>query len=130
MSLSFDLEADENLTRAEVIKALKACNVTTLIEDDGEIRGNFPRSEMFFFLRRRIDEHDLLAEGLPSSITWKVGIRMSFDFVTDKYDECKAELITFLGHLAALTASHFVLSFQYEVIHAIRDEKGLKILNF
>ncbi|MFC5476371.1 hypothetical protein [Paraherbaspirillum soli] len=129
MSLTFNLEADQQLTREVVIAVLKASGVNCIVEEEWGLSCNFPRSNMLFAFRNNNNSFptEVLAEGISSPALWKVGARLSFTYVVANYDDCGADLHLFLNNLMELNSAYFILSFQYEGVYAIRDEKGFKI---
>lgn len=128
MSIMMTLEADQQLLRAEVLAALAMCNVSEIVEDKDTVTGNFPKSNMYFVFSD-VNEDTSIATDDASDMQWKVGSRMVFHYVTSTFDECSSGLHQFLLKLTELSKAHFILSFQYETLYAVRDENGLQIFN-
>jgi hypothetical protein len=128
MSLAMTLELDAQINRDSVKSLLMTSNVMQVTETRERLTGNFPVSNMFFIFRDDNDQpSNVLTEGVQG-ITWPVGARMTFEFVTANYDKCSAQLRQFLEDLTELSPAYFVLSFQYERAYAIRDERGMRLL--
>jgi hypothetical protein len=120
------LEAESGLRRMEILAALASCNVSEVVEDKKSLTGNFPRSNMYFVLDEFGESSSIAAEG-ASDLTWSVASTMTFYYVTANFDECSLELHKFLRALTESSKACFVLSFQYERLYALRDQKGLHI---
>ncbi|WP_373380239.1 hypothetical protein [Cupriavidus nantongensis] len=129
MSLTYMLEVEGGLSRGVMKSALLACGASIFSEDEAGFSGNFLGSNMFFLYRDRTDlsPSQVLAELVPSPLHWRVGSRVSLDAISSKFDECRDEIIRLLQELERRSAAHFVLSFQYEEVYAIRDEDGLHL---
>lgn len=129
MSLTYMLEVEGGLSRGVMKAAILACGALIISEDETGFSGNFLGSNMFFSYRDRADlfPSQVLAELIPFPLEWRVGCRVSLEAVSSKFDECRDELIRLLGELERRSAAHFVLSFQYEEVYAIRNEHGLHL---
>jgi hypothetical protein len=127
MSILMMLEFESPISDAEVRDALARCGVTELREDKNRYAGNFPTSNMclsFNHCDAAVDR--VKAEKMYAA--WSLGAQMGFVYVISQYDECSAQLHTFLETISDVSSSNWVLSFQYESLCAIRDSDGLRWL--
>jgi hypothetical protein len=125
MSLEMTFEADECLTEQDVVRALAGLAVVQ--SDDQGLSGVFGLSSMRFVGRFGVADQALRTEGMESR--WCVGSRMTFQLVVSRYGECMKDLGAFIVRLAHHGRARFVVAFEYENVHAVRDEGGLRLLN-
>lgn len=57
---------------------------------------------------------------------WKCKFRMIFRCFIENFDDCEVETLEFARRLTSEIPAFFVLSFQYENVYAVRDEKGYR----
>lgn len=128
MSLMMNLEIESKCERKEVLSALSDCGASINEDTSDVVTGNFPESNMYFVLKEGAEPEQVVAEQVPYPISWTVGARVTFHCPISTYDECRTQLRGILENLSKLSRAYFVLSFQYENVHALRDENGLNFL--
>ncbi|WP_295748182.1 hypothetical protein [Undibacterium sp.] len=134
MSLDLVIEADQRLMREEVILTFQQCGVSTFVEENFGLSGDFPDSNMHFsvfestkaFWVESGRRSCVIAEGFSEPLNWTVGTRIRFNYVAANFDYCSSELHQFIERLAQISQAYFVLSFQYENVYVVRDENGLR----
>lgn len=129
MSISMDLEADYRLEKEVILSVLSQLKVTNIFEKENGFTGNFPDSNMYFYFSEEFSDPALRAENWVEKITWDVKMRMVFYYVIAAYDLCSEQLHQFLKLLSQSCSANYILSFQYEKVVAIRNERGLKFLH-
>ncbi|MGK5060285.1 hypothetical protein ACQ4WY_25445 [Janthinobacterium sp. LB2P49] len=136
MALEFILEADSALRRSELINALSHCGASDFLEVEYGFNGEFLDSGMNFYAYERSKPYwdrvgfrdCVVAENLPCPIGWSVGIKVIFRFSNLNYEMCNRDMTCLVKYLAGNSSARFVVSFQYENIYVIRDDKDLKFL--
>lgn len=94
-------------------------------DDSKAFYGNFSRSGMFFWTGgggENREPRQPTAEG-QHECHFLTRYTIVFRINSSKYDECVADIKTFLTRLTMITPMQFVLSFQLEEVYAIRDHK-------
>lgn len=136
MALEFILEADFALQRNCLIDTLSHCGASDFLEVEYGFNGEFLESGMNFYVYERAKPFwnrvgfmdCVVAENPPHPIEWNVGIKVVFRFFNLNYDLCNRDMKCLVNNLANNSSARFVVSFQYENIYVIRDEKGLNFL--
>ncbi|WP_153066128.1 MULTISPECIES: hypothetical protein [Xanthomonas] len=95
-------------------------------QEDGIIFGNFNASNSRFVFRHNEKAEPLVSEGI--NFPWLVGIAGSFHCRADSLSQGREDVESFLKLLDASNLWNFVLSFQYEDVHAISNETRMQIL--
>lgn len=129
MSISMDLEADYRLEKEIIVRVLSQLKVTNILEKGNGFTGNFPESNMYFYFSEELSDPTLRAENWIEKVAWDVRMRMVFYYVIASYDLCREQLHQFLKLLSQSCSANYILSFQYEKVVAIRDERGLQFLH-
>ncbi|MDW3684261.1 hypothetical protein RA280_21400 [Cupriavidus sp. CV2] len=128
MSIMMMFEADSHISEADVRLALSRCGVDRLVEREGGFSGNFPSSNMFFSYQHAADGEGAIKVEGATDFNWEVGCRLMFTYVTASYTECSSQLHCFAEMISEVSDGSWVLSFQYEVICAKKDDNGFIVL--
>lgn len=125
MGIEMKFEVDEQLTSSQALELLK-CNGFELLEqrDDG-FNLVHPNSGLVAYFTMDTQLHAPLTEGLMPP-KWLCKSHMTFRYSRDNYEASKSETMKFARALASESSAYFVLSFQYENVYAVRDEKGYR----
>jgi hypothetical protein len=117
-------EADVRLKRTEVIQTLQALGASDI--DENDVYAMFP-SGLRFYMSERNPPRAPLIEALVKQ-NWSIGSRFTFRFFTEEIPEGKVKMREFLEELSARTEAFFVVSIDFVIIVALRDESGLKFV--
>lgn len=128
MSIMMTLEAKNNLPRSDILNALATCKVSLLTSTESKTSGNFPRSNMFFVLEIAEEDETEIFTGSFENPPWVIANRIAFHFAAGNLDLSSTELHEFIETLNKLSTGYFLLSFQYEILHAIKDENGFRVI--
>lgn len=125
MSAVLNLEVEEGVSLealAQALSSIKGCE----LEDDGkDIKAYFPSSNVTVFIKKNIIDDSPLTEDLEDA-SWRVGRRGYFE-VDPSRGNALSDVRTFIETLADLTSLRFVLSFGYESVYALHDNKRLTL---
>lgn len=130
MSIEMFVEIDDRLTKETLVKIFDRLGVKSIANEEYGFSGEFPESGMSFDVFQEGKANlgpQLISEG-GEALGWNVSTRIKFRYLNDNFDQCNADLKSFIVELAGDTAAHFLLSFQFETIYAIRDDGGLRLL--
>ena len=130
MSISLDMEIESNIDIDDILLILYEMNFEFIINNKDEIRGNFPKSNIFAVFKRvsSINEMKPKTEGADFAKNWLIGVRANFYYVMSKYDESSADMHDFLRKLNNKSDAYFIFSFEREKIYAIKDNNGMRFL--
>lgn len=130
MSISLDIEIESNIDIDDILLILYEMNFEFIINNKDEIRGNFPKSNIFAVFKRvsSINEMKPKTEGADFAKNWLIGVRANFYYVMSKYDESSADMHDFLRKLNNKSDAYFIFSFEREKIYAIKDNNGMRFL--
>jgi len=125
VSIALNLEVEESI----VVESLK--NILSIIpgakinlENDGNIEGVFPETNVSFYIETLLENNNILAE--EANASWGVGVRIHF-YVDYSVPKFLSEIKDFIIELAKNTDSNFILSFQYESIYAENNNNVLSL---
>ena len=127
MSIDMMLEVVEQLNLGEIREIFCIAGVKIFEDSPEALSGNF-KSNMFVFYQPRVIRRRAIAEEEGAWKDWEIGSVLVFTYAKHSFDECRSELKSFLELLAAHTQSKFVLSFQYEHVHAVRSDEGINFV--
>lgn len=125
MTITMNLEVEVGICFEEIVSVLSKMGAEYEIED-GYLIGNFKNSNIYFVFRCFGAPDDVAAEGVD--VSWKAGLSGAFYCPISSLLEGTADIKSFLTVLSAETNFRFALSFQYEVLYAIRDKFGVRFL--
>ncbi|NUU03159.1 hypothetical protein HNO84_16255 [Herbaspirillum robiniae] len=122
MSLEIEGEKPDWEALGNAIQSVGVVNYE--IERDSVFQGAFAKSDGYFWLSKRSDgqRKTVIAEG-NHGCEFSVWNTIVFRINNSFYDEFVEDIHIFLKRLAELSSMQFVLSFQYEGVYAIRNEK-------
>lgn len=125
MGLMMVLEIESGATMEDVAQTLwdlGACVKGTPVIGGGLLLG----SKCGFGLTLHRYPLRVLAKGMR--VKWTVGLTMTFHFRASNKMSSMEEIYPFIELFAEQHRHRFVLSFQYERVYAVRDERGLELL--
>lgn len=126
MSIEMTFEIDGQLTSnlAQQILQINGFLEYDQLEDGFSVF--HPTCGLNVYFLEKTEPCSVLAEGLITP-SWKCKSRMIFRYSDgDNYDACEFVTMSCSRTLAAQSSAFFVLSFQYESVYAIRDDKGYR----
>ncbi|MGA4423290.1 hypothetical protein ACI2UY_24440 [Ralstonia nicotianae] len=131
MSIAICVEVENRLTWQEMKNILLAMGLFVTQEDDGEIRGGLPASNMCVVAKVVTDPDRMhpLTEGADFAKDWIIGIRAEFYYVMSRYDACSSEMHEFISRLIDVSPAYFIVAFENEKVYVIRDRAGLTVLS-
>lgn len=130
MSISLDIEIESKIDINDIFLILCDMKFEFIINNENEIRGNFPISNIFAVFKRvsNISEMKPRTDGADFAKDWVIGIRANFYYVMSRYDESSADMHEFLRKLDNKSDAYFIFSFEREEIYAIKDNNGMRFL--
>jgi hypothetical protein len=124
MAFEVTIEADARLDRAKFVETMEAYG--TVLEDLGKyVRVFFPISKASLTFQE-CAPHAVRAED-ASGLDWEICSISTFRYARGSSEDSGAELNELLRFLAASTTAFFVVSVDFAVVTAVRDEAGLRI---
>ncbi|MCL9843474.1 hypothetical protein [Ralstonia solanacearum] len=131
MSIAICVEIENRLAWQEMKDILLGMGLFVTQEDEGEVRGGLPASNMYVVAEVVADPDRMhpLTEGTDFAKDWVIGIRARFYYVMSRYDECSSEMNEFVSRLADVSPAYFIVAFENEKVYAIRDQAGLTVLS-
>lgn len=124
MSLSMFLELEYGATIAGVREVLRGFPVE--FRDHTEVSGVFLNSYCHFVVKEVEGVRGVVAEGVHAD--WNVGIVAGFHYRAENIDASWLDVVDFMIKYSEVTDLRFVLSFHYENVYAVRDDRGLRIM--
>ena len=129
MSIDLMFEADPRFSEREFEQILTNLGVNVERDEEGNVCGNFPVSHMYVVGDYQVRRDEVIAEGVPYPMFWKVGMRAVFNYSIPNYDLCDADVHQFLIEVVKATDANFVLSFQFETVYAVHDSHGFRLMS-
>ncbi|NRR34296.1 hypothetical protein HSX11_29420 [Oxalobacteraceae bacterium] len=125
MGIEMTFEIDGQLSSKRVLEILKANGFVEYEQLDSGFCAFHAESRLDAYFYMKEEPEAVLAEGLIPP-KWKCTFRMTFRFSKDNYQASEFETMKFSRALASQSPAYFALSFQYENVFAIRDERGYR----
>ena len=124
MSIEMTLEIDGQLTSERALELLQANGFVEYDLLPGSFCSFHEESGLNAYFLADPELRTVLAAGLvPPKWTRKSVVTFRY---SENYDASAFETMKFARTLASQSSAHFVLSFQYENVYAVRDEKGYR----
>lgn len=136
MGVGISIDIDERFTEDLFMKCLPLSEIYGFNQEDGNIQGrkvkkiwgNFKDSNLYFIGTWPSLFPEVAIENMEKQ-TWKAGASIYFKYYMRDYERSNAEIAAFIKKISSICPAYFVASFQHEELYAIKNEKGLKILN-
>jgi len=125
MGIEMTLEIDEKLTSHRALELLRANGFEPFEQRGRDLSLYHADSGLAAYFAVEPEHGTVLAEGLVPP-KWKRKSRLIFRYSMVNFDASAFETMRFARSLASGSAAYFVLSFQYENVYAVRDEKGYR----
>lgn len=125
MSLSMFIEVEQGASLGDIEAVLKSFSVE--FEDQSDVlSGYFDGSNCHFVFKYDAELKSVVAEGVQ--VLWCVGLRGAFHYRADNLHSSWRDIVRFMRSYSDAQPYRFVLSFHYENLYAMRDERGLSFV--
>ena len=125
MALEYFVQADRQLSFESTMNALEKCGLQSItLPREGAVKGNLPSGMIVY---SQCTNEDVMHIG-DWEFDWRVYRWLRFRVFNPNYSECVQEMIRFIEEITVSTNARFILTFNMEVVYAIRDEQGLKMV--
>ena len=125
MSLMMVLEIESGVTLDDVAFTLRSLNLPSEV-DQNLWGGLLPGCKRGFGFKQHAVPLALGARGIQ--VEWSVGLTVTFHFRAAHMLRSLHEIYRLIEVFAKQHRHRFVLSFQYELIYAVRDGNGLDLV--
>lgn len=128
MGIEMCFEVDNRLTPSMVTEILRAGDFEVGALFEGSMEAYHAESGLNAYLSFATDPCEVRAEGFVPP-TWRRSCTFIFRYCNESdatFEACMTETMKFARTLATKSTAYFVLSFQFEHVYAIHDEKGYR----
>lgn len=125
MGIEMMLEIDGQLTARRALEVLQANGFAEYEQLASGFCVFHVETGLNVYFQEKKEPVSVLAEGLIPP-TWMCKYRMTFRYSKVNHEASGDQTMKFVRSFASQSSAYFVLSFQYENVYAVRDEKGYR----